>query len=71
MPTTFQCCMISIFFDFLEEIMEVFMDDFSVYESSFDDCLANLEKVLKRCLKINMVLKLGEMPLHGERGNSP
>jgi len=37
------------FFDFVENIMEVFMDDFSVHGSSFGNCLANLEKVLERC----------------------
>nr|GEY86997.1 reverse transcriptase domain-containing protein [Tanacetum cinerariifolium]GEY97616.1 reverse transcriptase domain-containing protein [Tanacetum cinerariifolium] len=29
--------------------MEVFMDDFSVFENSFSTCLTNLEKMLKRC----------------------
>src|SRR4030043_1960798 len=48
--------MMSIFSDFVENIMEVFMDDFSVHGSSFDDCLANLEKVLERCEKVNLVL---------------
>ena len=33
-PTTFQRCM-SIFSDLVEEIMEIFMDEFSVYGSSF------------------------------------
>ncbi|CAM8914465.1 unnamed protein product [Rhodiola kirilowii] len=47
-PGTFQRCMMAIFSEFIEEIMEVFMDDFSIYGSSFDDCLANLAKVLKR-----------------------
>jgi len=28
----------SIFSDMIEEIMEVFMDDFSVYGKTFDDC---------------------------------
>jgi hypothetical protein len=42
----FQRCMMSIFSDIIEEIMEVFMDDFSVYGKNFDDCLENLEKVL-------------------------
>ena len=32
------------------------MDDFSVHGSSFDNCLANLEKVLERCEKVNLVL---------------
>ena len=53
---TFQRCMISIFSGFVENIMEVFMDDFSVHGSSFDDCLANLEKVLERCEQVNLVL---------------
>ncbi|XP_073223475.1 uncharacterized protein [Cicer arietinum] len=44
-PATFQRCMMSIFSDFVENIMEVFMDDFSVYGSSFNNCLANLEKI--------------------------
>lgn len=39
---TFQHCMMSIFSDFLEDIMEVFMDEFSVYGSNFSDCLNNL-----------------------------
>jgi hypothetical protein len=37
----------SIFSDMIEEIMEVFMDDFSVYGKTFDDCLENLDKVCK------------------------
>ena len=37
-PATFQRCMAAIFSDFCEKIVEVFMDDFSVYGSSFDDC---------------------------------
>ena len=28
---------------------KVFMDDFSVYGTSFDNCLFNLNKVLQRC----------------------
>jgi hypothetical protein len=46
MPTSFQWCMMSIFSDMIEEIMEVFMDDFSVYEKTFDHYLENLDKVL-------------------------
>ncbi|RDX75487.1 Retrovirus-related Pol polyprotein from transposon 17.6, partial [Mucuna pruriens] len=55
-PSTFQCCMTSIFSDFLQDCMEVFMDDFSVYADSFDACLGNLSKVLKRCVDTNLVL---------------
>ena len=48
--------MMAIFADFLENIMEVFMDDFSVYRQSFEECLENLERVLERCVKVNLVL---------------
>ena len=46
----------SIFSDLVEEVMEIFMDDFSVYGSSFEDCLKNLETVLQRCQDKNLVL---------------
>ena len=45
-PATFQRCMFAIFHVFYEEIVEVFMDDFSVYGTSFDNCLHNHNKVL-------------------------
>jgi hypothetical protein len=53
---SFQRCMMSIFSDMIEEIMEVFMDDFSVYGKTFDDCLENLEKVLQKCEEKHLVL---------------
>ena len=46
----------AIFFEFIENIMEVFMDDFFVYGSSFDDCLNNLSRVLQRCEEVNLVV---------------
>ncbi|XP_050919166.1 uncharacterized protein LOC127136676 [Lathyrus oleraceus] len=46
----------SIFADFLDKIMEVFMDDFSVCGFNFEDCLANLEKMLDRYVETNLVL---------------
>ena len=55
-PATFQRCMLSIFSDMVERILEVFMDDFSVFGDSFEDCLSNLEKVLIRCEEKNLVL---------------
>ena len=45
-PATFQSCMQSIFSDFIENITEIFMDDLSVYGTSFDICFSNLSKVL-------------------------
>jgi len=47
--------MMAIFSDMIENIMEVFMDDFSVYGKSFDECLENLDKVLKRCQETHLV----------------
>ncbi|KAK1606031.1 hypothetical protein QYE76_029704 [Lolium multiflorum] len=55
-PATFQRCMSAIFHGFCESIVEVFMDDFSVYGNSFDNCLRNLDKVLQRCEETNLVL---------------
>jgi len=55
-PATFQRCMISIFSDLVEQCMKIFMDDFSVFGSSFDDCLSNLRMVLERCREKNLTL---------------
>ncbi|GJX67517.1 reverse transcriptase domain-containing protein [Tanacetum coccineum] len=55
-PGTFQRCMMAIFHDMIEKTMEVFMDDFSIFGYSFDSCLSNLEKMLKRCEDTNLVL---------------
>ena len=53
-PGTFQRCMMSIFFDLAEKVMEIFMDDFTVYGSSFEKCLHNLGTVLQRCKDKNL-----------------
>ena len=36
--------------------MEIFTNDFSVFGDSFENCLKNLEKTLKRCMETNLVL---------------
>ena len=41
-PVTFQRCMMTTFATMIENIMEEFKDDFSVFEYSFDHCLHNL-----------------------------
>ena len=53
---TFQRCTSVIFADILEDFIEVFMDDFSIGGSSFDACLAHLEKVLMWCQETNLEL---------------
>ena len=45
-PVIFQRCMMSMFSDSVEEAMEIFMDDFSVYGSRYENCLKNLETLL-------------------------
>nr|GEZ67905.1 RNA-directed DNA polymerase homolog [Tanacetum cinerariifolium] len=55
-PATFQRCTTTIFHDMVEDFMEVFMDDFSVFSNSFDCCLTNLDRMLARCEKTNLVL---------------
>jgi hypothetical protein len=55
-PASFQRCMMVIFSDLVEKVLEVFMDDFSISNKTFEDCLANLDKVLKRCQMTNLVL---------------
>ncbi|GJY75542.1 reverse transcriptase domain-containing protein [Tanacetum coccineum] len=55
-PGTFQRCMMAIFHDMIKKMMEVFMDDFSVFGDSFSTCLSHLDKMLKRCEDTNLVL---------------
>ncbi|RDX71688.1 Retrovirus-related Pol polyprotein, partial [Mucuna pruriens] len=60
-PSTFQCCMTSIFSDLLQDYTEIFMDEFTVYVDSFEACLGNLTKVLKRCIDTNLGIVLGHL----------
>ncbi|GKB89166.1 reverse transcriptase domain-containing protein [Tanacetum coccineum] len=55
-PATFQRCMLAIFHDMIEEPVEVFMEDFSVFGNSFITCLNNLDKMLQRCKDAHLVL---------------
>ncbi|CAM8966022.1 unnamed protein product [Rhodiola kirilowii] len=52
----------------IEEFIEVFMDDFTIYGNTFDACLDNLSTVLARCVSMNLVLnyeKCHFMVTHG------
>ena len=55
-PATFQRCMLSMFSDMVERIMEVYMDDITVYGGDFEECVTNLEAILQRCIEKNLVL---------------
>jgi hypothetical protein len=55
-PASFERCMMAIFSDLIKKVMEVFMDDFSVNDKTFENCLVNLDKVMKRCQEADLVL---------------
>jgi len=55
-PATFQRCMVNIFSNMVEHFLDIFVDDFSVYSSSFEECLHCLTLVLVRCKEKNLVL---------------
>ena len=57
-PTTFQRCMLSMFSDMVEHIMEVYMDHITVYGGDIVESMTNLEAILQRCIEKNLVLNL-------------
>jgi len=44
------------------------MDDFTVYESSFDACLDSLDRVLHRCIESNLVLNFEKCHIMVKQG---
>lgn len=56
-PVTFQRCMlIKIFSDLIDDIVEVFIDDFLVFQKIFYACLSDLQIVLKKCEEKQLLL---------------
>ncbi|GKA20167.1 reverse transcriptase domain-containing protein [Tanacetum coccineum] len=55
-PSTFQRSMMAIFHDMIEKMMEVFMDDFSVFGNLYGNCLSRVDKMLQRCEGTNLCL---------------
>ena len=55
-PTTFQRAILNIFLDLINEGLEVYMDDFTLYEDDFDPALDTLEKVLQHCIATRLYL---------------
>ena len=55
LPHSRDACLV-FFSDLVERIMEVYMDDITVYGGSFEECLINLETVLHRCIEKILVL---------------
>jgi len=48
--------MISIFLNLLKQCLGIFVVDFSIYEDSVEDCLTNLEKLLRGCQDKHLTL---------------
>ena len=46
-PRTFQRCMMGVFSDMIEHILDIFMEYFSVFGDSYEGCLENLRRVSK------------------------
>nr|GEV27117.1 reverse transcriptase domain-containing protein [Tanacetum cinerariifolium] len=53
---TLQRCMMAIFHDMIENTMEAFIDNFSIFGNSFETCLSHLDKMPKRCKDTNLCL---------------
>ncbi|GKE14401.1 reverse transcriptase domain-containing protein, partial [Tanacetum coccineum] len=68
-PATFQRCMLAIFHGMIEESVEVFMDDFSVFGNTFDKCLNNLDKMLQHCKDAHHVLNWEKCHFMVKEGN--
>jgi len=65
-PTTFQRC--GLFSDMVERFLEIFMDDFSIYGDSFEQCLHHLKLVLQRCMEKNLTLNWEKCHFMGKQG---
>ena len=48
-PTTFQRVVLDIFSDLIDECVEIYMDEFVVYNDTFKESLDNMERVLIIC----------------------
>ena len=60
--------MFFIFSDLLDDCVEIFMDNFSVYGTNFSHCLNNLSKVLDRCMEHGLVLNWGKCHFMAQEG---
>eukprot|EP00253_Pinus_taeda_P009982 PITA_09982 len=57
-PATFQRAVLSILAELVHDSVEIYMDDFTPYGSSFQEALSNLGKVLSKCIEMNLSLSL-------------
>ena len=66
-PATFQRCMMSMFSYLAEEVMEIFMDDFTVYGTLPEKFGDSTSQVARQ----EYSLELGKMPFYGNRRHCP
>ena len=59
----------SIFSYLVEEAMEIFIDEFSVYRSSFKHCLKKSRDCTIKVSRQEFSSELGKMSFHGNRRN--
>lgn len=64
LAATFQHRMMSIFLDMVGHIVEVFMDDFLIFGTSFKECLDHLGLILQHCEEPNLALNWEKMSLY-------
>ena len=55
-PATFERCTNAMFSELVGDCLEIFMDDFSIFGSSFESCLSRLTRILQLCIQFNLVL---------------
>ena len=47
---------LSIFYELVHDVVEIYMDDSTPYGSEFQETLSNLGKVLDKCIEMNLPL---------------
>ena len=68
-PVRFQRWMMSMFSNLVGEAMEIFMNDFLVYGSSFEHCLKKFKDCTSEVSRQEFSSKLGKMSFHGNIRN--
>ena len=46
----------AMFLELVGDCLEIFMDDFSIFGSSFESCLSHLTRILQLCIQFNLIL---------------
>nr|XP_028954189.1 uncharacterized protein LOC108170821 [Malus domestica] len=64
-PPTFQRCMVSIFYDYVEKIIEIFMDDFSVFALKY---LLTKKKAKPRLIRWMLLLQEFDIGIRDKKG---